>query len=210
MSFSFFNYAVVFVLCFVMCRGLILVVMCLVRKPSFKASPTPERPVFNGVALPIRHHNTLCYALVLPGRKSSFRAGFRSDSHQENLKIGPPTGLRPAGVPFSRLTPTRIRPEFGPEARIPVREHYCETSGSTFQAEQVQENVAKAGAERTPSTGLEVGQAVRSRGTYTELSVGPQSRVYCSHPGRSLPQGHELPPRRREVQPHGRDFQPRG
>ncbi len=28
--------------------------------------------------------------MVLPGRKSVFRAGFRPDYHRENIKIGPP------------------------------------------------------------------------------------------------------------------------
>ena len=31
---------------------------------------------------------TLCYAIVLPGRKSVFRAGFRPDSSRESIKIG--------------------------------------------------------------------------------------------------------------------------
>ena len=35
---------------------------------------------------------TLCYAIVLPGRKSGFRAGFRPDSSRESIKIGPPAG----------------------------------------------------------------------------------------------------------------------
>ncbi len=39
--------------------------------------------------------NTLCYTIVLPGRKSVFRAGFRTDSSGERLKIGPPAGRRP-------------------------------------------------------------------------------------------------------------------
>ncbi len=44
---------------------------------------------------------TLCYAIVLPGRKSAFRAGFWSDRYRENTDIGPPAGLRPAGGPMS-------------------------------------------------------------------------------------------------------------
>ncbi len=40
---------------------------------------------------------TLCYAIVLPGRKSAFRAGFWPDCYREGTEIGPPTGLRPAG-----------------------------------------------------------------------------------------------------------------
>ncbi len=48
----------------------------------------------------------LCYAIMLPGRKSNFRAGFRPDSKRESVKIGPPGGLRPGGgqiLMFSRL-----------------------------------------------------------------------------------------------------------
>ncbi len=41
--------------------------------------------------------NTLCYAIVFPGRKSSFRAGFRPDCYLEKNEIGSPAGLRPEG-----------------------------------------------------------------------------------------------------------------
>ena len=41
--------------------------------------------------------HTLCFAIVPPGRKSVFRAGFRPDSDRENLKIGTPAGRRAAG-----------------------------------------------------------------------------------------------------------------
>ncbi len=47
-----------------------------------------------------------CYAIVLPGRKSALRAGFRVDSTREILKIGCPAGRRPAVGPilmFSRV-----------------------------------------------------------------------------------------------------------
>ncbi len=37
----------------------------------------------------------LCYAIVLPGRKSGFWVGFRPDTDQESLTIGPPAGRRP-------------------------------------------------------------------------------------------------------------------
>ncbi len=46
---------------------------------------------------------TLCYAIVLPGRKSAFRAGFRSDCYRECTEMGPPAGLRPTGGPTSVL-----------------------------------------------------------------------------------------------------------
>ena len=68
--------------------------------------------------------HTLGYAIVLPGRKSGFRAGFRLDSNRENIKIGPPAGLRPAEGPilmFSRLesgrNPAR-KPDFQPGSSI--------------------------------------------------------------------------------------------
>ena len=41
--------------------------------------------------------HTLCFAIVPPGRKSVFRAGFRPDSDRESFKIGTPAGRRPAG-----------------------------------------------------------------------------------------------------------------
>jgi hypothetical protein len=37
----------------------------------------------------VARDSTLGYAIMLPGRKSGFRAGFRPDSDRENLKIGP-------------------------------------------------------------------------------------------------------------------------
>ncbi len=44
---------------------------------------------------------TLCYAIVLPARKSAFRAGLWPDCYREGAKLGPPTGLRPAEGPIS-------------------------------------------------------------------------------------------------------------
>ncbi len=46
----------------------------------------------------------LCYAIVLPGRKSAFRAGFWPDCSRESTEIGPPAGRRPAGGPISVLS----------------------------------------------------------------------------------------------------------
>ncbi len=34
----------------------------------------------------------LCYAIVFPGRKSAFRAGFWPDCYRESPEIGPPAG----------------------------------------------------------------------------------------------------------------------
>ncbi len=53
--------------------------------------------------------HTLCYAILRLGRKSGFRAEFRPDSNQENLKIGPQASLRPAGEPIFEAFPTRTR-----------------------------------------------------------------------------------------------------
>ena len=47
---------------------------------------------------------TRCYVLVLPGRRSAFRAGFWPDCYLESTEIGPPVGLRPAGEPISVLS----------------------------------------------------------------------------------------------------------
>ncbi len=46
----------------------------------------------------------LCYAIVLPGRKSGFRDGFRPDSIRESLNIGPRAGLQADGGPILRLS----------------------------------------------------------------------------------------------------------
>ncbi len=60
---------------------------------------------------------TLCYAIVLQGKKSGFGAGFRPEpSRGENRN-------RPSGRPKAGLRtdvdvfPVRIRPKTGPEAR---------------------------------------------------------------------------------------------
>ncbi len=42
--------------------------------------------------------------LMLPGRKSAFRAGFWPDCYRESPEIGPPAGLRPAGGPILLLS----------------------------------------------------------------------------------------------------------
>ncbi len=68
---------------------------------------------------------TLCYAIMLPGRKSSFRVGIRPDSNRESLKIGPAAGLGPAGrrANFQAFL-IRIRPKSGVGHRFPARKHY--------------------------------------------------------------------------------------
>ena len=62
---------------------------------------------------------TLCYAMVLPGRKSAFQAGFQPESNWESLTIGPPAGLRPAEADFEAF-PNRIQPKSYPEDRFPI------------------------------------------------------------------------------------------
>ncbi len=42
-------------------------------------------------------YGTLCYAIVLPGRQSAFRAGFWPDCYRESIEIGPPAGRRQSG-----------------------------------------------------------------------------------------------------------------
>ncbi len=56
---------------------------------------------------------TLCYAIMLPGCESAFRAGFWPDCYQESTEICPPAGLRLAGGPIS--VPVAVRPKSGPE-----------------------------------------------------------------------------------------------
>ncbi len=73
-----------------------------------------------------------CYAIVLPGWKSGFRAACRRDSNRQNRKIGPLAGLRPSGGPILRHS-RLVRPKSGPEDRYPARKHYCVTSG-TYQS----------------------------------------------------------------------------
>jgi hypothetical protein len=42
--------------------------------------------------------------MVLPGRKSAFRAGFQPDCYLESTENGSPAGLRPAEGPISVLS----------------------------------------------------------------------------------------------------------
>ncbi len=50
---------------------------------------------------------TLCYPIVLPGRKWAFRAGFWPDCYRESTEMGPPAG-RLRYLPAS--SPAKIRP----------------------------------------------------------------------------------------------------
>jgi hypothetical protein len=70
--------------------------------------------------------DTLCYAIVLPGRHSAFRARFWRDCCRENMKIGRPAGQRPAGGRFSCL-PGSSPAKIWPGRTISGPKHYCET-----------------------------------------------------------------------------------
>ncbi len=89
------------------------------RRADFGAVPAavrkirPGRPIYDPEALscnmkyPGRKHmvlRTLCYAIVLPGRKSAFRAGFWPDCYRESIAIDPSGGRRPARGPISMLS----------------------------------------------------------------------------------------------------------
>ena len=66
----------------------------------------------------------LCYAILPPGRKPVFRAGFRPDSDRESLEIGQRA--------HSEAFPIGIRPKVGPEIRFPARRHYRLTESKTL------------------------------------------------------------------------------
>ncbi len=53
------------------------------------------------LSLLLRPPQTLCYAIMLPGRRSAFRAKFWQDCCRKRTEISPPAGLRPAGGPIS-------------------------------------------------------------------------------------------------------------
>jgi hypothetical protein len=65
------------------------------RKPHALAASGPRNS---------RRQLTLCYAIVLPGRKLGFRAGFRSHFIGGSLKIGPQAGRRPNVGPILRVS----------------------------------------------------------------------------------------------------------
>ncbi len=69
--------------------------------------------------------STLCRAILLPCRKSAFRAVFEPDCYRESTEVGPPAGRGPAGgtiLMFPGSSPAKIRPGspiYGPEALLP-------------------------------------------------------------------------------------------
>ena len=59
---------------------------------------------------------TLCYAIVLPGRKLAFWAGFWPDCHRERTESGPAAGRRPSAgrrADFGAF-PVAVRPKIRP------------------------------------------------------------------------------------------------
>ncbi len=54
---------------------------------------------------------TLCYAIMLPGRKSAFRVRFWPDCYRENTEIDSPAGRRADFGTF----PVAVQPKSGPE-----------------------------------------------------------------------------------------------
>jgi hypothetical protein len=82
--------------------------------------------------------DTLRYAIMLPGRKSAFRAGFQPDCYRENTEIGPPAGRRPAQGRFRCFpgsSPAQIRPGrpiSGPEALLRNIEYPWEGLGGSL------------------------------------------------------------------------------
>ncbi len=65
---------------------------------------------------------TLCYTIMIPGRKSAFRAGFWPGCHRESTEMGPPAGKAGRRADFGSF-PVAVRPKtrpgrpiYGPEA----------------------------------------------------------------------------------------------
>ncbi len=87
------------------------------RGPFDESTPVPPGTQTWGVTLIAIA--TLCYAMVLLGRKSGIRAAFRPDSIREGINIGPPAGLRPAGGPI--LMHSRIESGRNPARKLDFR-----------------------------------------------------------------------------------------
>ena len=84
--------------------------------PMIRFDPPPKK----------RDESILCHAIVLPGGKSAFRAGFWPDCYRESTGIG----RRPAEAgrrADSGTSPVAVRPTSGPEGRFTARKYYCVT-----------------------------------------------------------------------------------
>ncbi len=81
-------------------------------------SIVPTSTFNSAILATIRAFHVLCstlrYAIVLPGQKSGFRAGFRPDANRESIKIAPPA---------AEACPIRIRPKSGLEDPFRARTH---------------------------------------------------------------------------------------
>ncbi len=116
------------------------------RRDDVEAFPTRMRPgrSISGPEALLRNINrrsqtdldtfphTLCYAMVFEGRKSGFRAAFRPDSNQANVKIG-------RRADFEAF-PIRTRPGSpipGPETLLPNLNHklHCSSMFGCSQRE---------------------------------------------------------------------------
>ena len=105
----------------------------LIRPPIAEIPRVPQSKKDHLLLAETCATTTLYYAIVLPGRKSAFRAGFWPDCYRgESTDIGPPAGLRPAGRRADVVSfPVAVRPKSGPEARFSARKHYrgCNLDG---------------------------------------------------------------------------------
>ncbi len=91
-------------------------VRTLARDPPKGGGPRTKQKMVLSTA-------TLCYAAMLPGRKSAFRAGFWRDCYRESTDIGPPAGRRAHFGAYPVAVPSKSCPE----GRFPARRHYCVT-----------------------------------------------------------------------------------
>ncbi len=92
----------------------------IITVSTFGRTYTAKRPDVAGVRVRFRcgGSRTLCYAIVLPGRNSDFRAGFRPDSSRDSLKIGCPSGRPKAGRGAHVLKLSRLDSEIRPGGPI--------------------------------------------------------------------------------------------
>jgi hypothetical protein len=139
------------------------------------------------LGLSVRHEKPshpsiiLCYAIVPPGRKSAFRAGFWPDCYRESTAIGPPTGRR---VDFGAF-PVAVRPKSSPEDQLTARRRYCVTSDTMRDAKsENHHNVSCPGGMRG------------SNRRFLRPGLAPsKNQSPAPPPAASLPPGGPPPPR---------------